>query len=292
MVTSSGKPIPSHVVEHLGREGVEKLKAMIADKNSKARDILDLLSPLDKAATATTPTIAHGETPTAEFWAGRSYHDPETGAAMNIKQAQASLIAKAESYAGAGGVKQEKKARLLLGPPAAGKSTSAERIAEKGGYAIVDGDDAKKIIPEFAGGVGASAVHEESSEMAGDVLDTMLARGDNVILPVVGGSPGSIRRRIATLKKAGYDVTVDLVDVKEDEAARRMAGRALSSGRHIASSYFMSIGDGPSQTYETLKNEYPDLGFGRIDGNGAAKQETYIDTVNHPDAEAGSRLFG
>ena len=291
MVTASGKPIPHHVVEHIGREGVEKIKAMIADKNSKAADIVAALSPLDKASKDIKPTIAHGETPTAEFYAGRTYHDPKTGAAMNIAQAKASLIQKAESYAGPGGVKRDKQARILLGPPAAGKSTSAERIAEQHGYAIVDGDDAKKVIPEFAGGVGASAVHEESSDMATNVLKEMLGRGDNVILPVVGGSPGSIRKRIADLKAAGYNVTVDLVDVKEDEAARRMAGRALSSGRHISSSYFMSIGDGPSRTYETLKSEYPDLGFGRIDGNGGQKEETYIDARNHPNAETGTRLF-
>ncbi len=251
-----------------------------------------MLSPLDAASQATTPTIPHDVTPTPEFYAGRTYHDPNTGAPMDIRQAQANLIAKAESYAGPGGVKQNKQARFLLGPPAAGKSTSAERIAETEGYAIVDGDDAKKVIPEFAGGVGASAVHSESSDMANEVLQQMLKRGDNVILPLVGGSPGSIRNRIKMLQAAGYSVTVDLVDVKEDEAARRMAGRALSSGRHISSSYFMSIGDGPLNTYETLKSEYPDLGFGRIDGNGAAKQETYIDTQNHPVAKNGHKLFG
>lgn len=291
MVTASGKPIPSHVVEHVGREGVERLKQLIADKNSTAREILDLLSPLDAAATAAKPTVAHGETPTPEFYAGREYRDSETGAPMNIKQAQASLVKKAESYAGPGGVKRDKQARLLLGPPAAGKSTSAERIAEKYGYAIVDGDDAKKVIPEFAGGVGASAVHEESSDMAANVLDTMLDRGDNVILPLVGGSPGSIRKRIERLKLAGYNVTVDLVDVNKNEAARRMAGRALSSGRHISSSYFMSIGHAPRNTYETLKSEYPDLGFGRIDGNGGQQEENYIDARNHPNADIGTRLF-
>jgi len=291
MVTSSGKPIPHHVVEYIGREGVDKIKAMIADKNSKAADIVAALSPLDVAAKDITPTLAHGQKADAKFYANRIYANPETGDAMNIAQAKTSLIAKAESYAGDGGVKREKLARILLGPPAAGKSTSAERIAKQHGYAIVDGDDAKKVIPEFAGGVGASAVHEESSGIATDVLNVMLARGDNVILPVVGGSPGSIRERIATLEKEGYSVTVDLVDVKEDEAARRMAGRALGTGRHISSSYFMSIGDGPNRTYETLKSEYPGVGFGRIDGNGGQKEETYTDARNHPNASTGTRLF-
>lgn len=291
--TDKGKAVPHHVVHYLGREGVEKVKALVRDKNSKARDILDTLKPLDEMSKSEVPTVPHDTVPAPEFWRGREYRD-KRGRPMNIKRARDYLVNVASEYASADGgvgLRRERKARLLLGPPAAGKSTSAEQIARTQGYAIVDGDDAKKVIPEFKDGLGASAVHEESSLMSSDVLATMLQRGDNVILPLVGGSPGSIRKRIETLKKAGYDVTVDLVDVNEDEAARRMAGRALGTGRHISSSYFMSIGDGPNRTYETLKEEYPDLGFGKINGNGGLREEHYTEARNHPTAEHGSRLF-
>ncbi len=291
--TDKGKAVPHHVVHYLGREGVEKVKSLIRSKDSTAREILDTLKPLDDMSKSEVPTVEHDAIPPAEFWKTRTYRD-KRGRPMNIKRATEYLQNVAAEYASADGgvgLRKEKKARLLLGPPAAGKSTSAEQIARTQGYAIVDGDDAKKVIPEFKDGLGASAVHQESSLMSSDVLAGMLAKGDNVILPLVGGSPGSIRKRIETLKKAGYDVTVDLVDVNEDEAARRMAGRALGTGRHISSSYFMSIGDGPSRTYETLKEEYPDLGFGKINGNGGLREEHYTEARNHPAAEHGSRLF-
>lgn len=291
--TDKGKAVPHHVVHYLGRAGVENVKALVRDPNSKARDILDTLKPLDEMSKSETPTVEHDATPPPEFWRGRTYRD-KRGRPMNVKRARDYLVNVATEYASADGgvgLRKERKARLLLGPPAAGKSTSAEQIARTQGYAIVDGDDAKKVIPEFKDGLGASAVHQESSLMSSDVLVSMLERGDNVILPLVGGSPGSIRKRIETLKAAGYDVTVDLVDVNEDEAARRMAGRALGTGRHISSSYFMSIGDGPSKTYETLKGEYPDLGFGKINGNGGLREEHYTEARNHPTAEHGSRLF-
>jgi phage-related protein (TIGR01555 family) len=286
----AAKPINPGIQKILGDAGVAKLREMIADKSSKAADILAALKPVDNAQRETTPTIAHDTLPSPAFWASRQYVGKD-GTAMTKAQTVDYLQDVAAAYAGAGGVKRDRQARILLGPPAAGKSTSAERIAEQGGYAIVDGDDAKKVIPEFDGGLGASAVHEESGMIAANVLSAMLDKGDNVILPLVGGSPGSIERRIATLKAAGYTVAVDLVDVKEDEAARRMAARALRTGRHISSGYFASIGDGPLRTYEHLKASDPDNGYGRIDGNGPHRSERYAEAQNHPDATTGKPLF-
>lgn len=288
------KPIHPKVASILGDAGVQHLRELIADKTSKSADILAALRPLDDAQRDMKPTLEHDTAPTKAFWDGRKYV-AKNGEELNNRKARDYLVGVASEYAqrkGGVGVKQEKKARILLGPPAADKSTSAEQIARAEGYAIVDGDDAKKIIPEFEGGVGASAVHEESSLMSARVLQKMLARGDNVILPLVGGSPGSIEKRIATLKKAGYSVTVDLVDVHEDEAARRMASRALGSGRHISSSYFASIGDGPLRTYEHLKGGHEDVGFGRINGNGGPKEERYMEALRHPTAQEGYQLFG
>ena len=287
------KPVHEKVASILGDDGIAHIRELIADKNSKAADVLAALRPLDEAQQAMKPTLPHEAEPDAEFWASRTYHargqDMDAGAALEYLQSVANEYAHRLDGVG---VKQEKQARILLGPPAAGKSTSAEEIARSEGYAIVDSDDAKKVIPEFDSGIGAAAVHEESGKISENVLLEMLKRGDNVLIPNVGAKPGSIEKRIKLLQSQGYSVTVDLVDVSEDEAARRMASRALRSGRHIASSYFASIGDGPQRTYEHLKANYADVGFGRIDGNGAQRQERYLEAVNHPTAQEGYRLFG
>ena len=288
------KPPHPKVAAVLGEAGLARVRELIADKGSKAADVLAALKPLDEAAREVTPTLPHDTKPDHKFWKGRRYQDAD-GQTMKAGAAKAYLRDVAAAYADKDdgvGLKSDKQARILLGPPAAGKSTSAEEIARSEGYAIVDGDDAKKVIPEFDGGVGASAVHEESGALSAQVLLDMLDRGDNVILPLVGASPSSIEKRIALLKAKGYSVTVDLVDVKEDEAARRMASRALRTGRHIASSYFASIGDGPLKTYEHLKAKFKDMGFGRIDGNGGPKEERYIEASNHPRASEGFKLFG
>lgn len=77
--------------------------------------------------------------------------------------------------------------------------------------AIIDFDDAKTVIPEYQSGVGTAAVHEESSHLAGGVLERAPKRGQNVGLPKVGADEKSISGYIRSLKALGY--TVDLVHV-------------------------------------------------------------------------------
>lgn len=59
------------------------------------------------------------------------------------------------------GVKKERKAYILIGPPASGKSTVANRIAEKEGAIILDSDYAKRKLPEFEYECGATLVRDE-----------------------------------------------------------------------------------------------------------------------------------
>lgn len=61
---------------------------------------------------------------------------------------------------------KNKELTIVLGPPAAGKSTIANELAVANRSAILDSDEIKKALPEYEGGVGASAVHQESSDLA------------------------------------------------------------------------------------------------------------------------------
>ena len=165
-------------------------------------------------------------------------------------------------------INQNRRAAIVLGPPAAGKSTLANPIARKMNAAIIDSDEAKKLIPEYEGGIGANAVHEESSDIAERVLNLALEFGDNVVIPKVGGSPGSIERLITKLKEKGY--SVDLVDmsVTYSNARSRMFMRFVKTGRLINPDYVRQVGDNPGKTYDTLKQQGKADGYTRIDNNG------------------------
>ena len=55
-----------------------------------------------------------------------------------------------------------RKAFVLIGPPAAGKSTIANELAIVNKAAIPDADQVKSFIPEYAGGIGAGGKRIEA----------------------------------------------------------------------------------------------------------------------------------
>jgi len=169
--------------------------------------------------------------------------------------------------------RMERQATIVLGPPAAGKSTIADPIARKQGAIIVDPDEAKKVLPEYAGGIGASAVHEESSYLANLIEQIAMAKGANVVLPKVGGNVDSLKRLNTRLKDAGYEI--DIVDMKVSygEARRRMFMRFVDTGRLIDPDYVRGVGEKPSQNYDILKQEGVADGYARIDNNGPRDAE-------------------
>ena len=186
----------------------------------------------------------------------------------------------AKVFSSKGPVKAEREATIILGPPASGKSRLSETYARERNAAIVDSDEAKKVIPEYDNGAGTSAVHEESSDlMFGEngVLERLVDEGANLVLPKVGHSPGSIRQIIQGLKQEGYRVNLVNMNVEPAEAYRRMIGRFLKTGRVIGSDYFGAVGDKPTKTYYTLKGEGGLHEAADIDVNGPIGAERFID---------------
>jgi adenylate kinase family enzyme len=168
----------------------------------------------------------------------------------------------------ANAIRKEKKAVIILGPPAAGKSTLANPIARKMGASIVDADEAKKLLPEYEGGIGANAIHEESSLMSDILLKTLLEEGDNLVLPKVGGNVESIERAISMIKQKGYSVEVFDMAVSFDNAMQRMLQRFVSKDRFINPQYVVKVGENPSKTFDEIKKKGLADGYYRIDNNG------------------------
>ena len=176
------------------------------------------------------------------------------------------LVDAARDYA-AGGLRRERRADLVLGPPAAGKSAIAERLAAFRGSAIVDADDAKRALPEYEDGLGTMAVHEESSLLSSRVLAEVVEAGDNLVLPLVGANPETIQRRVELLKALDYSVNLHVMQVEPQESFRRMVQRFLTTGRLIAPDYVRSIGDKPSKTYISIRDKDLADGYAIHDNN-------------------------
>jgi N12 class adenine-specific DNA methylase len=158
-----------------------------------------------------------------------------------------------------GPVENGRHAIIVLGPPASGKSSISEPLARRYKAALVDADEAKKVIPEYENGVGTQAVHEESSELAKDVFFNLGIEGANLILPKVGHNAETIRKSIENLKAAGYTVDIAHVAATPEISGRRNIKRFLDTGRLVDPNYIKEVGDKPRQTAYTLRGEANDF---------------------------------
>lgn len=156
-----------------------------------------------------------------------------------------------------GPVIQGRHADIVIGPPAAGKSTVlANPLSQKNQARIIDSDMAKSMLPEFEGGIGASRVHEESALISeGFVMAQAIENGDNIIVPWVGKTPEKIRRLVQQLREHGYSVELHLNELDADQAARRAVVRFQNTGRLVDPEYVLDVGWKPSETYDILKQE-------------------------------------
>ena len=184
----------------------------------------------------------------------------------------------------------DRKAFVLIGPPAAGKSTIANELAVANNAAIPDADEVKAFIPEFDGGIGAGAVHEESVELLAAAQNSMMDQGLNIIAQKVGHSDKSIRKLINSFKDKGYDVSLINMSVTPDIAFGRMLSRFIKKGRIIPPDYFNDIGTKPSAVYRTLREEGIADGYAEIDNNGAFGADKPVLDISGKNPLIGSRF--
>lgn len=154
-----------------------------------------------------------------------------------------------------GKVEQGKEAYIIIGPPAAGKSSVfANPISAEKHARIVDSDAIKQELPEFDNGFGAGRVQEESAMMADRVLQKATDRGDNVVIPRVGGK--STVDLAKSLKDKGYKVHIRFNEVTPESSMTRAMSRFAETGRYLDPSYLMSIGDKAKKAFiECAKNK-------------------------------------
>jgi predicted ABC-type ATPase len=179
-------------------------------------------------------------------------------------------------------VKNERKAVIVLGPPASGKSSVANPIARKLNAAILDSDEAKKTLPDYQNGIGANAVHVESQLLTNMVEDIVKDQGINIVIPTVGSNRDKIYMMMRRFQKAGYDVTLFDMVVSAENARIRMYNRFIKTGRLIPPKYLDEVGDNPTTTYDKLKEQKAADGYVRLDNNGDINEPKILleDTKN------------
>ena len=180
---------------------------------------------------------------------------------------------KSESYSN-NKVENNRNAFIVIGPSASGKSFFSKEIARENNLAVLDSDDVKELIPEYNGGVGANAVHQETKVIVDNILEGFINEGKDMLLPRVGGAKNfnGLKNTLEKLKENNYNVNLVLVDVDTSNSLERMLRRFAETGRLIPPSYLESVGNTPIDTYNRL--QYIADQYAWIDNNGKPNQET------------------
>lgn len=147
-----------------------------------------------------------------------------------------------------GPVKQERKAFVIIGRPAGGKSSVfANPLSNQHGARIIDSDVVKEWLDGFDGGYGAGYVQNMSSKIADRAMDIAVQNGDNIVLPRIGGE--SVVRMAAALRLMGYDVKLYYNDVVPETSYMRSQSRFAKTGRFLSLDYLTTIKDKPSKIF-------------------------------------------
>lgn len=170
-------------------------------------------------------------------------------------------------------IKAEKKAFYIIGPPAAGKSGVANKIADFFGAYILDSDYAKRKLPEYKNQIGAaSLVHEESDALVfnyerRNLVGYCINKQYNITIPKIGHNIITICDLCGKLKEIGYDVFLISVDLDREKATQRAYYRFKETKRYVPLSLiFDGYSNQPTLNYFKIKQKNVDIftGFAQI----------------------------
>lgn len=167
-----------------------------------------------------------------------------------------------ETHDYTGEIAQERRADIVIGAPAAGKSSVlVDPLSEQHKSRVIDSDDAKKLLPEYDDGKGAGNVHRESSMIRDVLKQRAIARGENIVWPTVGDKLDKLLSSIQEFRDSGYSVYLHLNELSAGKATGRALGRYLSTGRFVDPEIVLKVGDKPTQNYNYIRQQE-----GLIDG--------------------------
>jgi hypothetical protein len=159
---------------------------------------------------------------------------------------------------------KEKRADIVIGLPAAGKSTIlAIPLSKAYGSRIIDSDMAKAMLPEYENGIGAFAVHFESKAIIDEVFKSAIEKGENIVITIIGDKAKKILSLAERLKERGYRTYLHLNEVLSETSIRRAALRYMEQGRYIPITLLVEYKNKPSEVYEEIKNSEVFYGYSK-----------------------------
>lgn len=195
-----------------------------------------------------------------------------------------------DSLYGQGASVKERVVEIITGPAGAGKSSVIAKKLRRDGFMEIDSDRAKVLLPEYEGGIGANAVHDESKLIAADVLDMATQAGDNIVYPIVGSNKKKVDNAIDFFIENGYTVNVRLVEVSPTESIRRALLRFGETGRAIPLKVLKAVGRKPTSTFDEIIKRSDVNDWTHYDNNGPKTEPAKV--IKAKDRPEGTGEFG
>jgi hypothetical protein len=196
----------------------------------------------------------------------------------------------------------QKKAFYIIGPPAAGKSGIANKIADEVGAYILDSDYAKRKLPEFKNQISsASLVHEESDALifnykgeGENLLKYCIESNYNIVIPKIGNDINKILSFCSSLKEYfEYSIFLISVDLDRAKATMRAYNRYMETKRYVPLALiFDGYGNEPTLNYFKIKQQKTDIfsGYAQISTDVPLNQSPSLKEVEN--MEFLVKLFG
>lgn len=154
-------------------------------------------------------------------------------------------------------------ARIVIGPPAAGKSSGMDTLFGKKTLdrsILLDNDEIKTRLPGWDP-KKAELFHKESSDIEDGILRNAVRNGYDITQSILGKNPEKVKRLIDVYRNEGYRVELYHIDLPPEKAAGRTITRVAEGGRFVDPAYVIDeVGLKPKQTYDKLKVEVDQYG--------------------------------
>lgn len=188
---------------------------------------------------------------------------------------------------------------VLAGQPGSGKTTITpeieNRLATIGGHVLVSADDARMLLPNYAGlaisdPVNASRItQEDAGRLAQLITDEAVSRRFNVVIDGTLRDPDGAEANVATLRAAGYRTELHALAVNDQLSFARSTER-----------YAEALVRGDVEKARWVDRAYHDNAFNgvaqsvrRLEFKGLVDQVTVYnrlgDTIHEAPARAGRR---
>lgn len=160
-----------------------------------------------------------------------------------------------------GELKKDRKCVIVIGYPAAGKSsTIVNGLSQKTGSFVLDSDIIKEMFPEFqkTSGAAVSAINKEANGVRKQALNKFKRGGEfegtNLIIPIIGDEVGGVQRYLDELEPEGYDIEIQYKRAPIELSASRLVSRAIELGRIIPLDV-LNEKNNPENTFEHYKGK-------------------------------------